>query len=160
MNNYEIFSLFYIPYSLIMWSIDYLSDKDITHKEMKIGIFQYLHHLIITIINLSFMLILFYKGITITGLTVIVMIIAQIGFLINKDKCWFLTTINKQINPDNPNRKWRADLYSLLKHYIRGDSWAYSDIRNNDSTYNVNTMNLLIFIQLIKLIILNTRRVP
>jgi len=162
LSDYEILALIHVPYSLIMWTLDFLSDKEITHSEVKIGALQYVHHLF-GVFNMGVIfLLLFSKSIKLSILTFIVIIVSQIGFLINNDSCWLLTLTNKAINPDRPNRKWRAEIGSLIKHYIRGDSWGYSDINVNINYSSVKFINTVMIIHLIKLIILNanTRRVP
>jgi hypothetical protein len=50
----------------------------------------------------------------------------------------------------NPKRKWIADFPSLIKHYIRGDSWAYSDVYKMDNTFKVTVNNLVFLFILIK----------
>ena len=58
--------------------------------------------------------------------------IIQIGFLINNDYCWYTRFINKIIDPEKLDVKWRSCFPEFITHYIRGNSWAYSDIRTND----------------------------
>ena len=59
--------------------------------------------------------------------------------------------VNNLIDPQKPNRKWRGDYESLIKHYIRGDEWAYSDIRNIDQTQFVIFINIILILILIKI---------
>jgi len=154
LSAYEMFSLFYIPYSLIIWILDFLSDKEVNHDEFEIGVFQYLHHLFgVITIGMSFLPIL-TNSLSITVLSIIVLFVTEVGFLINNDSCWFLTLTNNKINPGKPNRKWRAEIVSLLKHYIRGDEWAYSDITHNINYSTVKLINTAMIIHLIKLIII------
>jgi hypothetical protein len=154
LNVYEVFALFYIPISLITWTTDFLSDKEIVHKELEIGIIHYLHYLV-GVTQYAIAQLLCSKNIFLIILSIITALGTQIGFLINKDYCWLLRLTNKKINPKKPNRKARFSLDSFIKHYIRGDSWAYSDIRNTDATTSVVTMNVLLILQLIKLIMFN-----
>jgi hypothetical protein len=47
------------------------------------------------------------------------------------------------INPDKPKRKWIADIFSLMKKYIRtGENWAYSDVYKVDNNLTVLIMCL------------------
>jgi hypothetical protein len=154
LNVYEVFALFYIPISLIAWTIDFLSDKEIVHSELEIGIIHYLHYLA-GIMQNAILILLCSKSIFVTVLSIIIVIGTQIGFLINKDYCWLLRLTNTKINPKKPNRKARVSLESFIKHYIRGDEWAYSDIRNSDATKSATVMNVLLILQLIKLIMFN-----
>jgi hypothetical protein len=154
LNVYEVFALFYIPISLITWTTDFLSDKEIVHSELEIGIIHYLHYLV-GVTQYALILILCSKNIVLTVLSIIASLGTQIGFLINKDYCWLLRLTNKKINPKKPNRKARFSLDSFIKHYIRGDSWAYSDIRNTDATTSAIIMNVLLIIHLIKIIMFN-----
>ena len=56
---------------------------------------------------------------------------------------------HKKMNSDE-NRKWRGDFYSLLKHYTRGNDWAYSNIRNTENFKNILIMNSVHIFTLIK----------
>lgn len=153
LSNYEIISMIYIPYSLILWSIDYLSDKNITHNELEIGLMQYIHHLF-GIFNIGvIILLLTSKSISLAIITILVNLFSQVGFLINNDDCWLLTLINNKINPTMPRRKWRGEMESLIKHYTRGDDWAYSEIRNNSATRTVLYVNILMIAHLVKLML-------
>ena len=153
LNEYQLLSLFYIPSSLIFWAIDFLSDKNITENELKIGIFQYVHHFIGTILLFVIVIFLTSKSLIFTIVSILITLGVQVGFLINDDYCFYTRMVNKEINPDMPDRKWRNDMESYIKHYIRGDSWAYSDIWNQDKTSAVIYGNILLILQLIKLII-------
>ena len=154
LNVYEVFALFYIPISIITWTTDFLSDKEIVHKELEIGIIHYLHYLV-GVTQYAIAQLLCSKNIFLIILSIITALGTQIGFLINKDYCWLLRLTNRKINPKKPNRKARFSLDSFIKHYIRGDEWAYSDIRNSDATKSATVMNVLLILQLIKLIMFN-----
>jgi hypothetical protein len=106
LSAYEMMALFYIPISLICWTIDYLSDKQITKDETKIGILQYIHHLIISALN-PIPLLFVSKSMLITVLTVITAIGTQIGWLITNDECFYISMMNKLICPEMPRRKFR-----------------------------------------------------
>lgn len=152
LSAYEMMALFYIPISLICWTIDYLSDKQITKDETKIGILQYIHHLIISALN-PIPLLFVSKSMLITVLTVITAIGTQIGWLITNDECFYINMMNKLICPEMPRRKFRNTFTSFIKHYIRGDDWAYSKIRTTDGTIDVIVGNTIILLHLIKLIV-------
>ena len=62
-------------------------------------------------------------------MTTVIFIGIHIGFLINDNVCWMTILINKLINKNKPLRKWRgADPLAYIKHYLRGDEWAYSNL--------------------------------
>lgn len=154
MNLYEFISVIVVPFTILHFCIDYLSDRDITKSEVKIGITQLLHHFILVTHVTGFTLLPFFKCNLQTAVTVIlVSIIAQIGWLINKDYCWMLTMTNKMINSERPARKWRGEIMSLIKHYLRNDNWAYSDIKHVDNFNNILYMNTMHLFTLFKLIL-------
>jgi hypothetical protein len=156
LNLHELFSLFIIPFSLVIFGAEYLSDSYITHSEIKIGILDYLHHLVVIMVNTGCLLSLFLtNNLIFISLVVIIYTIAQMGYIANKEYCWLTTHISKLIDPKRPLRKWRGGVNSLLRHYFRGDDWAYSDIKyiNNDSK-NI-TVNTILILALIKIIIIN-----
>jgi len=139
-----------------MWTIDILSDKNIKENLIEIGILQYLHHLV-GIFNFGVIFLLFFSNnTTMLTLSVIISIISQIGWLYNEDLCWLFTYINKKIDPNRPRRKWRAELYSFIKHYIRGDSWAFSDIQSVNMEGCANFTNIITILCLIKKIFVNS----
>lgn len=112
-----------------------------------------MHHFVSTIAYIGPIINLFSGNITLYIISVIINIIIQTGFLINNDYCWLTRSINKKIDPIKPNRKWRADLYSFIKHYIRGDSWAYSDIYKNSFTPAMLVLNCIYIFGIVKLYI-------
>ena len=137
--------------SLFFWTVDFLSDSYITKDETKLGILQYIHHLAATIGFLGPFINLFTGNFVFYVVSIILSIIIQSGFLINDDYCWLTLMVNKCINPGQPKRKWRADLSSFVKHYIRGDSWAYSDMYKPDFTSGTFITNCVFIAGLIKL---------
>lgn len=157
MNTFECISLIHFPYSIIMWTIDILSDANINDNIVEIGILQYLHHFV-GIFNFGVIfLLLFSNNTTMLTLSVIISIISQIGWLYNEDLCWLFTYINKKIDPTRPKRKWRAELYSFIKHYIRGDSWAESDIKCVNMEPCANIQNIVTIFCLLKKIIVTNK---
>ena len=157
LNEYQLLSIFYIPTTLFFWAFDFLSDKNITENELKIGILQFIHHFVATILVLVIVLLMTSKSLIFTIVSIIITIGSQVGFLINNDYCWLTRLINKEINPKMVDRKWRSDLESLIKHYIRGDDWAYSDIWNQDKTPAVIYGNVILILILLKLLITTTK---
>jgi hypothetical protein len=143
---------FFLPISLILWIIDFLSDSYITKNETKIGIMQYIHHIIAIIAFSGPFINIFVNNLTMLILSIILMIGIQIGFLYNNDYCWLTIMINKMIDPNRPKRKWRGEIESLIKHYVRGDSWAYSDIHHIDFSNSVIIINILFIFALLKII--------
>ena len=149
MNLYEYIALIVLPFTILHFSLDYLSDKGIIKNEVKIGFLQFLHHFV-AISHAAGLILPFFKAKLSTIVYVnLVSFIAQIGWLINKNNCWLLRLINKKMNSDE-NRKWRGDFYSLLKHYTRGNDWAYSNIRNTENFKNILIMNSVHIFTLIK----------
>jgi hypothetical protein len=151
MKNIDIYSLI-IPVSLITFTMDYLPDNQIVKDETTIGFYSYLHHLISIICTIGLpAFLLFSKSLFFVTINIIIFIIAQIGWLYNKDYCWLTKKVNTTIDSKKPNRIWRADINSFIKHYIRGDSWAYKDIYNNDKTNLTLFVNIILLIHLIKI---------
>ena len=149
---YDLVALIIIPLVLVHFSIDYLSDSQISNNETKIGILQLFHHLVLTIqmVSILFSIIPVKKipvGIIILG--IIINIVIQAGYLINNDYCWLTKMVNELINPQKPNRKWLCDVVLQIKKYIRGKEWAYSDIRSTDQTGIVLFSNLSFILVLI-----------
>jgi len=151
MKNIDIYSLI-IPVSLITFTMDYLPDNQIVKDETTIGFYSYLHHLISIICTIGLpAFLLFSKSLFFVTINIIIFIIAQIGWLYNKDYCWLTKKVNTTIDSKKPYRIWRADINSFIKHYIRGDSWAYKDIYNNDKTNLTLFVNIILLIHLIKI---------
>jgi len=154
MELFDFISLIVIPITILQFSLDYLADSQITHSETIIGLCQTLHHLvgvcqitglmIIPFVNPSFSIIL---------LLVMLFVITHTGYLKNKGKCWLLHYSNCLINPNKPNRKWIANMDSYVKHYIRGESWAYSDIRNNPNFNASLLINISLIVIMVKYIL-------
>ena len=152
MNCLELYSLI-VPISLVTFSIDYLSDSQITNNETKIGILQLIHHLIAILCTIGLPICtLTNKDLGVLCVNVIVFLVSQYGWLYNKDYCFLTSMVNKLIDPKNPNRIWRSDLESFIKHYIRGDEWAYKDIFNNDKTKLATYVNIMLLINTIVLL--------
>jgi len=156
LSSYEIFSLIIIPFSLFFFGADFLRDKEITHSETKIGIIQLIHHLAFTT-NISGLIASFFLTCRIEFVIflMILSMINQVGWLLNDDKCWLTRYANKTIGTKAKNRKWIAEVSSLVRHYIQGDEWAYSDMRPVNRNTQVIISNVLIFAILIKIIIKN-----
>ena len=155
MDFYELFALIIIPGSLISFGFDFLSDKDVTENETKIGLFSFLHHLIITIqasvlINMGLS-----NNLALLVLTAIITIGGQMGWLINKDHCFITRFVNNLIGEDKKYRKWRGGIEMYIKHYIRGDQWAYANFTNYRNNGLVLFGNIVLIIWCVKIIISN-----
>jgi hypothetical protein len=151
LSEYD-FATFYIVYSLVSWIIDFLSDSKITDNEIKIGMLQYIHHLV-SISHIGIIVLLFFsKSMNMAIYSIIISMIVQVGWLINNDNCWYTTMVNKMIDPKQPNRKWRGEIGSFIKHYVRGDSWAYSDIYNTNMSTPAHITNVATIMYLLKVI--------
>ena len=127
MKTYDIFALIVIPLTIFLFSIDYLSNKDITHYELKAGIFVFLHHLLFVITANVFTFAIISKDPRLLLVTATINVISQAGWLINNDFCFITKFQNNIINENRPNRLWRGSPELLLKHYFRGDEWAYKN---------------------------------
>lgn len=151
MKTIDIYSII-VPLSLFTFMLDYLPDTQIVKDETKIGVYSYLHHLISIICTFGLpIFLLFEKSLFIGIMNVIIFTISQIGWIYYGDYCWLTSKVNKLINPSRPNRIWRSDLIAFIKHYIRGDEWAYKDIYNNDKTSLTLFVNILLLLYLLKL---------
>lgn len=155
MNVYEFISIVLLPYTLVTFIINYLSDIEIIDKELLIGVLQFVHHLLLSLLSVGpFSGILFgVKNIFFILLITLIFLGAQIGYIINNEYCFYTIFVNKLINLENPKRKFIGDLPFLIKKYIRGDEWAYSPINkiNNDQT--IIGINYLIILNVIRIII-------
>ena len=117
------------PFILINFCLDYLSDSQITHSETELGMHQLFHHLVATIWAGIYTLPFMSSKLTVITVSVLVSIVIQGGHLMNKDYCWLTRRVNRKINSDKPDRKWvGGDIVSLMKKYVRGDDWAYSNM--------------------------------
>jgi len=151
MQDYDIVCILIIL-TLVHFAGDYLSDKKITHSETKLGILIFIHHLLCVFMCFgSIICLLFSKSIILAFIIIAISTVIQSGFLINNDYCWLTVMINNLIDPEQPYRKWRGDYESLLKHYIRGDSWAYSDIRNINQQSMALNINVILILFLLKI---------
>ena len=88
-------------------------------------------------------------------ISVLILIIVQLGFVKNNDYCWYTKMVNELIDPNKPNRKWRSDWESFIRHYVRGDEWAYSNRFNNGATTEMTVVNVVYILIFIKLVIKN-----
>jgi hypothetical protein len=156
MDLYNFISLIVIPLTIIHFALDYLPDRDVTHSETKIGIIQLFHHLI-SVIQTSGLFIVPFLNVnkSVFILLVTVSLISHMGYLKNEGRCWLLRFTNRIINPKTPDRKWISNIYSYIKHYIRGESWAYSDIRSDNNFGNSRLISCSLLISMVKYIILN-----
>jgi len=158
METFDLFSLIIIPFSLFFFIFDFLRDDEIVKDELKIGTVQYIHHLAFTLtISGLICTLLFSTSITTATILVLLSTIMQIGWLINNDYCWLTLYSNRLIGTKCKNRKWIAEISSLIKHYIRGDDWAYTGMYNIGRNTEVIKLNTLLIILLIKIIIKRTR---
>ena len=158
METFDLFSLIIIPFSLFFFIFDFLRDGEILTDELKIGILQYIHHLLFTL-NVSGLIctVLFSTNIFTVILLILLSTGIQIGWLINNDYCWLTTLTNRLIGTKCKNRKWISEISSLIKHYIRGDEWAYTEMYNTGRNSEVIKLNTLLIIILIKIIVKRTR---
>ena len=156
LSSYEMFSLIIIPFSLTFFGADFLRDNDITDNETKIGLIQYLHHFAFTT-NISGLIgtLFLSNSIPLVAFLTLGSMINQAGWLINNDYCWLTQHANKTMGAKSKNRKWIAEVSSLVRHYIRGDEWAYSEMRQFDRSEQVLISNGLLLAILIKIIIKN-----
>jgi hypothetical protein len=153
MNLYEYSAVILLPIILFHFIIDFLSDSEIPPGlETKIGILQFIHTIWGSIM-LSGIFILPFTKVSLSTLfiTIATSIVIQSGFLINNDYCWMTKMTNNFISPTRKNRKWRGNIMLLTQHYIRGDQWAYSDIRSIDQTYFVLISNITLILKMLLL---------
>jgi hypothetical protein len=141
------------PVILLQFSIDYLSDSQLTHSETEYGIYQLFHHIVGAMTGIGTIILPFVtNNLNVVSINIIIFFIVQIGFLKNKDYCWLTRFTNTIIDPQRSNRKWvGGDFLSLLKKYTRGDDWAYSDIYKADNKMIVVIFNLIYLFMLVKI---------
>ena len=155
LSSYEMFSLVIIPFSLFFFGSDFLRDQEITKNETKIGMIQYFHHFAFKT-NISGLIgtLFLSNSIPFVAWLTLGSIINQIGWLVNDDYCWLTRYANETIGTESKNRKWISEISSLIKHYIRGDEWAYSEMRSVNRNEQVVISNGLLLLILIKIIFL------
>jgi len=146
----DLFIIILFTISLLFFAIDYLSNKYITHSETKIGLLILLHHLLYNTMKL--MPLLLFMKVSLPFLIFITsgILFAQILWIKFHDHCPFTEYINKLIDPSTKEYKWRATPEDFLKHYIRGDSWGYSNITNFSKNKYIILANILLIIIFIK----------
>jgi hypothetical protein len=149
---YELFCII-IPLTIISFTIDFLSDGQITKNELKLGCLQFLHHLVSHCTALCGIFFLFItNSLIFYTICITLFLILQVGFLINNDYCWLTKLVNTTINKNNPLRKWMGSGWEYyIKHYIRGGTYAYSKMnRPGIDNKNIVILNIAIIIALIK----------
>jgi len=154
-NDPLVIASIVIPYVLLHFIIDYLSDSRIVKDELKLGILQFIHHFIAQVGFFGILIptnnIKYISGCFLCNICI------QIGFLINKDRCWYTRMINKIIDPNQPDFIRFRNIYSaFIRHYIRGNSWGYSEAYFKNSTtvtsqvLQVTIFFIIVFLRLIK----------
>jgi hypothetical protein len=153
MKLYEFIAIIVIPITLFYFIIDYLSDNNITKDETKVGILQLIHHFLVSMVFTTPLVSLFLlKDLKYTALSIIIILIIQGGFLINKERCWLSRMVNRMTN-SSVDRKWISDINSYIKYYIRGSEWANGDVHPDfNYKYTMPLVNMLYIITLIKFI--------
>ena len=152
MEIYECITLI-LPFVIVNFCMDYLSDSEITKDELKIGIVQFIHHIILFIHSFVIFGPFIKPSILLIILITAVNIGVQIGWTINNDYCWLTTLTNRLIGTKCKNRKWMADIESHIKHYLHGDSWSITDINKLNNKWFVCLFNLFNLITIISYII-------
>ena len=151
MDLYEYISVFVIPLSIFNFSLEYLSDSEIGPGSEYIGVINAIHHFFYALNTAGVLCLPFLApGITVITVSIVAFIIMLIGYQINKDSCFITRYYNTKINPKKPNRKWRAGIESGIKHYLRGNEWAYADMPQPDYSTMLIMMNLSQLINLLK----------
>ena len=147
MKTYDIFALIVIPLTIFLFSIDYLSNKDIVHSEVKSGVFIALHHLLFVLTVNVFLFAIINRDPKLLLINATINLISQVGWIINNDFCFITKFQNILINKNKPNRLWRGSPDLLLKHYFRGDEWAYKDYSEykNDKIVLFGNIGVLIW---------------
>jgi len=153
MKIYDFIAIILIPVILFYFTVDYLSDNNITKDETKIGILQLIHHTLCSICFITPIIsLLLVNDLNYILVSIILLTGIQIGFLVNKDRCWYTRMVNKMTNT-SVNRKWISDLNSFIKYYIRGSEWANGDIHPDfNYKYTMPLVNMLYILSLLKII--------
>jgi len=151
MKNDNIYLLVVIVLllSIIYFSIDFLSNKEITHSERKIGVLTFLHHIIFNTFGIIPLLLIIKVPFSVISFVTIGFILAQFKWIATKDHCLITEYINNLIDPEKKYYKWRATLECYIKHYIRGDEWAFSDTRIYDRDFSIILYNIILSFLLI-----------
>lgn len=144
-----------ICWVLLHFIVDYLSDERIVKDELKLGILQFIHHFIAQVGFFGILLptnnLKYISGCFLLNFCI------QIGFLINKDRCWYTRMINKLIDPTQPDFiRFRNIIPVFIRHYIRGDSYGYREAyfkNSTTSTPEVLPIVIVFIVVFLKLII-------
>ena len=154
MDIYEFVSLFIVPLTLIKFIINYLSDTTIIKDEANLGIHILIHHLISTCVFIGSLLAVFFvEDIRYVTLVIILFVVIQVGFLINKDYCWYTRFTNYLTNPEKINKRWVSSFGEFIKQYIRGDDWATGEMKNEQNyTTGITIINVICVCLLIKIL--------
>jgi len=140
--------LFY--FSLITFAFDFLSNKYIHSNETKIGILIFFHHLVFNVMSLIPLFLFTDPPLILITAFIISFNIANALWIKNSDHCFLTEYINELIDPNTKYYKWRSSFSEFIKHYTRGDSWGYSNIKYYSQTQNCLIFNLIIIIILLK----------
>jgi hypothetical protein len=158
MKIYDFFALIIIPMTLFRVALDFLSDKEIINNEIKAFIIIFIHHFLGSIQCITIFLLFIDIGNEFSMrlfllINLIISLISQIGWIVNNDLCFLTKYQNYIINKKKPNRKWRGGIDMYIKHYIRGDEWAYANPYKLDFTSVAFSMNMTLLIYSLKKII-------
>jgi len=154
MNVYEFVSIFLVPFVLIKFIINFLSDNTITHSELKIGIHILLHHIAASVCFLgSVMALVLLNDLKYSIFVILIFMGTQVGFLINNDRCWYTKYTNMLADPERPDKRWVSSFFEFIKYYLRGDEWANGDMRDTNFTTGVTFINMVLILILLKFII-------
>jgi len=153
----ELLVIILILISLFNFAVDYLSNSLITHSERVIGLVVLAHHLMFSILTL-FPLILFIKinnGVLLFLLFGI--IVGQLLWIMNNDYCSITQFQNSLINKEYKNYKWIGSIPEFIMKYVRGDKWAYSDIRTVNRKKEIIMGNGILILYCLKRIFINVK---
>jgi len=154
----EILIIIVVLLSLFNFAIDYLSNKLITHNEFSIGIVTFLHHLVFSMLNLFPLILFMFINNSTLFFLLFGVIVAQIMWIINNDYCAVTQFQNSLINKDYKNYKWIATMTEFIMKYIRGDDWAYSDIRSVNRKTHILFGNGVLILYCLKMILKNNHK--
>jgi hypothetical protein len=145
LSLYDYTAVILLPLILINFCLDFLSDSEIVNNETKIGFFQLFHHIVCVVYLSSVVFMPFVtKKLSILIISVLVSFGIQLGYIVNNDYCWLTRMVNNMIDPSRPKRKWvGGDICSLVKKYMRDETWAYSDINYINNTKLVLIVNVV-----------------
>jgi hypothetical protein len=76
-------------------------------------------------------------------------------WIVNNHYCYVTQFQNILINEEYKNYKWIGTISNIIKKYVRGDEWTYSNIRNVNKNSHIFLGNGILILYCLKTMIIN-----